>query len=488
MPNGGAADNLPDMVRRFIAILAAASGLVAGCGLPFAGLSGGADGGARADAIHLGGAFPKGFLWGVATAGYQSEGGDRNSTWSEWDERGKFPHRVGKAVDFWNRYAEDMDLARGMNLNAFRMSVEWSRVEPARGRYDLSALAHYRTMIDAALARGLEPVVTLNHFVYPAWLDAGGGPAGWERPEATERFGAFVRLVASELRGKVRTWITLNEPNVLTVGGYLSGQIPPGRVGFGPYSRAARGLVAAHREAYQILHQVDPANRVSTNVFFQYTQAPTKYNPDLLWGAGNVVLPGNRSTPGGEVPAVDEDLSWPGQELTGFPGPYIDDFGSDFLDYIAIDYYWGMAASGIFNVRKSYNWSVSPEKLTDACVELWRKYRKPILIAENGLATRDLASRQDGWTREAFLVHHLYYLRKAIAQGVPVMGYMHWSLTDNYEWGDYSPRFGLYSVDARNDPSLARVPTPAVDVYRQIAGANGLPGKLVWTYMGLGTP
>ncbi|MBM3274225.1 MAG: glycoside hydrolase family 1 protein, partial [Candidatus Sericytochromatia bacterium] len=173
-------------------------------------------------------------------------------------------------------------------------------------------------------------------------------------------------------------------------------------------------------------------------------------------------------------------------ERLEFFGPYIEDFSLEYLDYIAIDYYWGMAAKTMINVRKAYNWSVSPEMLDDACLDLWKKYRKPILIAENGLATKDLGKRGDGWTREAFLVHHLYYLRQAISQGVPVMGYLHWSLTDNYEIGDYSPRFGLYSVDVRNDPALKRVPTSAVAVYREIAGANALPSKLVWTHMGIG--
>ncbi len=476
-------------------LLALAACLVAGCGLQLPALLGGTDSGAKADGLNLGGAFPKGFLWGVATAGYQSEGGDTFNNFHSWEEAGKLHHPIGKSVDFWNRYPQDMDLAKGMNLNAFRMSVEWSRIEPVRGKFDMAALKHYREMIDAARARGMEPVVTLNHFTYPAWLDAGGGPSGWERPEIAERFGAYVRLVAGELRGKVHTWITINEPNVLTVGAYATGQLPPGRFGYGAYSRAVKGLIAGHREAYEVLHQVDPANRVSTNIFYYYAQGPSKYDPGQLWGvaSGLTGAGGGRADGGYSIAAesgfaVASDLDWPGHDLTGFPGPYLDDIGAEFMDYIAIDYYWGMAASGMFNFRKAYNWSVSPERLTDACVDLWRKYQKPILIAENGLATKDLSKRADDWTREAFLVHHLYYLRKAIAQGVPVLGYMHWSLTDNYEWGDYSPRFGLYSVDVLHDPTLKRVPTAAVDVYRQIAGANALPSKLVWTYMGLGTP
>ncbi|MBM3267331.1 MAG: glycoside hydrolase family 1 protein [Candidatus Sericytochromatia bacterium] len=461
------------MIRRAILVAALAGSVLAGCGTALPGFGGAGTGATRANRVHLGGAFPKGFLWGVATAGYQSEGGDEANNWHAWQVAGKFPSPVGKAVDFWNRYAEDFDLAKGMGLNAFRMSVEWSRIEPKPGQIDRASLDRYKGMIDAAVARGLEPVVTLNHFVYPAWLDTRGGASGWERPEAPERFAAFSRLVATELKGKVRTWLTINEPNVLTVGGFASGQIPPGRYGYGPYSAAAKGLVAAHRAAYKALHDVDPQNRVSTNVFYYYSKAGTSFDPLQLWGT--------------DIPLTTQTyLDWPGRQLTGFPGPYLEDFGAAWLDYLAIDYYWGMAAKTMFNVRKAYNWPVSPAQLTEACVDLYKRYGKPIMIAENGLATKDLGKRDDMWTREAFLVHHLYYLREAIGQGVPVMGYMHWSLTDNYEWGDYAPRFGLYSVDARNDPTLARVPTPAVDVYRQIAESNSLPSKLVWTYMGLG--
>jgi beta-glucosidase len=465
------------MLRRSLGAFALAAALAAGCAAPLGGLLGGGPDGAKAS-VFVGGAFPKGFLWGVATSGFQSEGGDTHHNWVSWEQRGKFPERIGKSVDFWNRYPEDMDLAKGMNLNAFRMSVEWSRIEPRPGQYDRAALDHYVAMIDAAVSRGLEPVVTLNHFVYPAWLDEGGGPSGWERPEAPEKFAAFAKLVAGALRGKVRTWITINEPNVLSVGGFASGQIPPGRVGYGAYKRAVNGMVAGHRAAYRALHDVDPASRVSTNVFYYYTKGPQKYDPSQLWGVDSPVVTGD--------PASKADLDWPAREQLEFPGPYIEDFSLEYLDYIAIDYYWGMAAKTMFNVRKAYNWSVSPDMLDDACLDLWKKYRKPILIAENGLATEDLANRRDGWNREAFLVHHLYYLRQAISQGVSVMGYMHWSLTDNYEIGDYSPRFGLYSVDVRKDPSLKRVPTSAVAVYREIAGANALPTKLVWTYMGLG--
>jgi beta-glucosidase len=443
--------------------------LVTGCGQPL-GLFGGSGGAAAASAVNVGGNFPPGFMWGVATAGFQSEGGPVASNWQPWEVSGKLGSPREKAVDFWNRYPEDLDLAKGMGLNAFRMSVEWSRIEPERGKWDENAIAHYRQMVDAALARGLQPILTLQHFVYPAWLDETMSPDGFENAQTPGLFARYARRVAQEFRGKVKYWITINEPNVLALGSYGVGFFPPGNVGFASYSRASKGIVAAHRAAYQVLHEEDPQNQVSSNVFYMYSERPTKYDPGKIWG-------------------ISEDA--PAGVLAGdlpphLAGPYIDDLGAAYLDYIAIDYYWGIAASATFNTRKPYLWPVVPRGLEDACTSIWNTYRKPVLIAVNGLATKNLTPRSDGWTREAFLVHHLHHLRQAMQKGARVLGYVHWSITDNYEWGDWTPRFGLYSVDGLGDPALKRVKTPAVDVYRQIASSNSLPAKLVWQYVGVG--
>ncbi|MBM3268548.1 MAG: glycoside hydrolase family 1 protein [Candidatus Sericytochromatia bacterium] len=454
--------------RRALAWAIAAGLLTAGCGKQF-GLLGSSDANLGASDVNLGGKFPPGFMWGVATAGFQSEGGETPSNWAPWEREGKLGSPRKKAVDFWNRYGEDLDLAKGMGLNAFRMSVEWSRIEPTPGKWDEAALAHYRKVVDAALARGLQPILTLQHFVYPEWLDGDLSPDGFENPETPKHFARYARRVAQEFKGKVKYWITINEPNVLALGSYGVGFFPPGNVGWGPYARASKGIVAAHRAAYDALHEVDPGNQVSSNVFYVYSEKPSKYDPGKLWGTTEEV-----GVLAGEVPPH-------------LAGPYIDDLGARHLDYIAIDYYWGIAASAAFNTRKPYLWPVYPKGLEDACTNLWNTYRKPILIAENGLATKNLGKRDDGWTREAFMVQHLYYLRQAMQKGAKVVGYVHWSITDNYEWGDWTPRFGLYSVDGLNDPALKRVPTPAVDVYRQIAGANSLSSKLVWEYMGVGT-
>lgn len=163
--------------------------------------------------------FPKGFMWGVATAGYQYEGNDTTSNWAVWEAQGRAKERSGNAVDHYRRFGEDLDLTQSLGLNAFRMSLEWSRIEPVRGQIDREALAHYHAVIDNALSRGLTPVVTLSHFSYPAWLDAplGGGPGGWESPETLVEFRRFSALSAREFGSKVQYWITLNEPNTLAI-------------------------------------------------------------------------------------------------------------------------------------------------------------------------------------------------------------------------------------------------------------------------------
>ncbi len=476
--------------------LVTAALILGGCG-NLIGLTGGSAGSLGASNLLMGGAFPKGFMWGVATAGYQCEGGSPDNNWKAWEQSGKLEQPRKNAVDFWNRYPEDMDLAKGMGLNAFRFSLEWSRIEPRQGQFDRAAIEHYGAMIDAARARGMEPIVTLHHFANPAWLDAGGAPVGFERPDTPRHFAHYVRHVAQQFKGKVKYWITINEPNVLSMGGYAVGFLPPGRMGWGPYTRSVAGIVNSHRDAYKTLHEIDAGNQVSSNVFYMYADKPASFDPGKIWGlTQNALLPavpsGARGTNPDALHLLEESAgeSDAGPQVSKVPdrisGPYIDDLGPQYLDYIAIDYYWGMAAQATLNVRKPYSWPVSPRGLSAACRDLWETYHKPILIAENGLATKNLAARSDGWTREAFMVNHLYYLREAMQKGVPVLGYVHWSLTDNYEWGDWTPRFGLYSVDGLNDPQLKRVPTPAVAVYKEIASSNSLPSKLVWKYMGLG--
>ena len=154
-----------------------------------------------------------------------------------------------------------------------------------------------------------------------------------------------------------------------------------------------------------------------------------------------------------------------------------------YLDYVAFDYYYALGIWDVTKIGTFWEWPIYPEGMYEVSKKLYARYRLPLFVAENGFATEADNPRKDGWTREAFVVNHLAQLRKAMAEGVPVLGYMHWSLTDNYEWGSYTPKFGLYGID-RRDPELRRFRTGGAEVYRQIATGNRISEALLGRYLG----
>lgn len=416
-------------------------------------------------------AFPKGFLWGVAVAGTQVEGGDTNSSWAEWEQKGRTADPKGVAVDGWARYEEDVALAAKVGATSYRLSIEWSRVEPTPGKFDQTAIARYIRVLDACRANGLEPLVTLYHFAYPQWIDAhpyveAGSPpgrpirpVGWERPDMPERYAAFVNVVSQAAKGRVKRWITLNEPNVEAGMGYLVGFFPPGRVGPGAYSRATDNMLRAHVRAYDLLHAADSAAEVSTNMFRMVRR---EGDHTVTW------------IPGDPGEAMFDALSrW--SDKPGGPT-------RSTLDYIAFDYYYAFTLPEFFQIGDYWRWPVHPQGLYDAAIYYWNRYHLPVLVAENGMATYRHQPRADGWTREAFLVNHAFELQRAVAAGVPVLGYYYWSLMDNYEWGTYAPTFGLFTID-RTDPALTRLKTPAADVYSRISKTNSVPQDLLQRFL-----
>lgn len=387
--------------------------------------------------------FPDGFGWGIGVSGYQTEGGDPHSNWAHWERRGKTKERLGPALDSWNRFEEDWGLvSEALGCGRLRMSVEWSRIEPEPGRFDDLAMAHYLRMIDAARARGLQVSVTLSHYTIPQWLEAAGG---WSTTRSVAAFERYAAHVAVSLGRRVRDYYTFNEPNGVAVLGYLVGSFPPGRNDPFAYQRVWRNLRDAHRVARLAIRQARPGARVSFTIFEAHERADAKgfFAFDLNKRTGMAPF----------VHAVAED---------------------DALDFVALDYYYGY---GWFNVWKAMlpnEWPVYPEGLRAACLAYGRRYGKPIVIAENGLATNPSGSRSDGWNRERYLEAHLKAIHQAIQDGAPVEAYHHWTLADSYEWvGTYGLRFGLYHVD-RKDPDLKRVATPAAARYAAIAKSNGI--------------
>ncbi len=212
------------------------------------------------------GVLPAGFRFGVATAGFQVEGGfngpgEPANNWVHWERAGRV-EPSGIAVDFWNRYEDHLDRVVAMGCDAFRMSVEWARVEPAEGEIDDAAMDRYAAILDACHERGLEPLVTLLHFTYPAWL----GDDAWLSPELPDRFAGWVDVAARRLASRCRHWVTINEINVIGLGSYLLGLFPPGRsLASADMWRALDHLLAAHVRGYEVLHAIDPGAVVTTN-------------------------------------------------------------------------------------------------------------------------------------------------------------------------------------------------------------------------------
>ncbi len=399
--------------------------------------------------------FPKGFMWGVAVSGTQVEGWDQHSSWAAWERSGRTREPKGIAADSWARYEDDLALAARTGASAFRLSIEWSRVEPREGEFDRAALARYGAVLDAARKLGMEPVVTLYHFAYPQWLEG-----GWEALGAPVAYARYVETVATALRGKARYWITINEPNLEPGLGYLVGVFPPGRVSPLAFARATENILRAHVAAYDILHRHDPGNLVSTNVFRMVRRQGQQ---TVTW-----------------LPAME-----PGESMLDRLAAWADRPGGpprSTLDYVAFDYYYAFTLPEFFQLADYWRWPVHPPGIYDAARYYFERYRLPVLVAENGMAEHKREPRPDGWTREAFILNHAYELQRAVADGVPVLGYFYWSLMDNYEWGSYTPTFGLYRVD-RDDPTLRRKPTPAADVFRRIARDNAIPADLLERYL-----
>ncbi len=405
-------------------------------------------------------AMPEGFMWGVSTAGFQWEGQDTTSQWAAWDKAGKTSERNPRGADGLVRYEEDADLTRGLGCNAFRTSIEWARIEPQEGVIDQAAVQHYHNVLDALRARGIEPLVTLHHFAYPAWMDKDGG---WEGNKAPERFARFAAFVAKEYGAKVKWYITFNEPNVFLMGGWLSPMMPPGKTDPLAGLRALRRIAKAHALAYDALHAHDTDAQVSFNMY------------TAEWALG-----------GPTRPATPMDAADPRKEAEReicsdtFLFDEVEKHGRK-LDYAALDYYCKFKLYLPFVFPRADTWEVYPEGLYKAVKRYHKRYKLPVLIAENGIATWDLAPRKDRWTRSASLVAHVRQLQRAMDEGVPVLGYVHWSITDNYEWGTFSPRFGLFSVDCRNG-NFTRKEADGAEAFRRVIAARGATDDLVRRY------
>jgi len=400
--------------------------------------------------------FPDGFLWGVATAGHQNEGGnDRSDIWFlEGVVPSLFRERSGDACRAYDLYESDLDLVAGLGLNAFRFSVEWARIEPERGVISEEALDHYEAVVDAAIARGLAPLVTFNHFASPHWFSAAGS---WLADDAPELFAAQVSRVMTRFGDRIAAAVTINEPNLeqlLQAGGKL-----PAEAEVVKREMLAAAARAAGTERY-FASNVIPAEAQAdfqealTRAHRAAKAAAKAQRPDLPVGVSiaivdDVALPGGEANRDARRAAVYDHWLDVARD---------DDFiGIQNYERFVFDADGEVAPTGELNGMGS---AVEPCALAGAARYAHERSGVPVLVTEHGMQT------DDDEQRAAFIPRALAALAEEIAAGTPVIGYCHWTLMDNFEWiFGYGPKLGLVEVDRE---TFERTPKPSAEVYAAV--------------------
>ena len=509
------------------------------------------------------GTLPAGFLLGVATSSHQVEGNTQND-WTLFEARPDMP-AAGEAVRHTDPLTLDADLDRAQQLgiNAYRLSIEWSRIEPQRDVFDDAALAYYAELIDGLRSRGMEPLVTLHHFTLPQWLldptDVTARP-GWTDAATVTQFVDYAGYVAAALGSRVDLWTTLNEPVGQAAGGYVAGAWSPGFSGrWDLFVRGVNNMIRAHRQAFVVIKQRDvvDANGDGTasqvglvhNIKPVYPgRAGTADEQDArdwdyvfhkhfldaiapVFDTGEYPVPSTAtSTRAPGATCWDSDIDYACDVQPASTTPFLDFLGLNYhLNGVSVASALGAnnpplgdrQTDGIRNSVLLSNarygfpaseypaeqfargpWEIDPAGLLRVLHDLWGRYRLPVIITEHGVAESADAGRMCAISkRPSAIVSHMQMVLQAIAEGVPVRGYFHWSLIDNYEWRegyDTRAKFGLYSVrlnaeerprmlagqstapvaPRQLDASVAdyqqRIETPAAVAYRNIARHRGV--------------
>ena len=425
--------------------------------------------------------FPKNFYWGSATSAHQVEGGNIND-WSEWEQsesriknlelrikdenfKKSFPLHLSerwptpsdlenyisvKACDHYNRFEEDFDIAKYLNHNAHRFSIEWSRIEPEEGKFNEKEIEHYRKVILALRERGIEPFITLWHWTNPLWIRDIGG---WENKKTVDYFLRYVERVVKEFGRDVKFWIAINEPNVYVGKSYIQGNFPPQVKSYWRANRALKNLMKANKGAYTLIHKIF-GNDVSVgSTHFVVAHLPYRKN-SILDRLSVKVLNYIRN-----LRSFNQAIG------------YHDFIGVDFYHLERVEFCLRGGRWLFFrthfdeNNATDMNWEIFPRGIYDFLIFL-KKYKLPIFILENGLA--DAKDEK----RAKFIKNHLFWVAKAIHNGVDVRGYFYWSLLDNFEWAEgFYLRFGLVEIDYE---ALERKIRPSAIEYAKIAKDNTL--------------
>ncbi|HVA52609.1 MAG TPA: family 1 glycosylhydrolase [Acidimicrobiales bacterium] len=370
--------------------------------------------------------FPDAFSWGTSTSAYQIEGGNTNTDWWRF-ERAKGTTAVevcGDACDSWNRYEEDLDILESLGLNAFRLSVEWARVEPEQGRFSDEALDHYRAVLVACRERDIVPVVTLHHFTLPLWVADQGG---FEHPDIAQWMAVYATRVGAALGDLIGIACTINEPNIVAVMGYLLGLFPPQVTSWERFVEVNETMRACHAAVRQALREGPGDFPIGLPLSMQEYEA---------------------------LPGCEDRLE---TFRTEMEDKYLYSLRGD--DYVGVQCYTKLilGPDGVV--------SEPDGELTDMGYLFWPQSVEytvrraaaltnvPIIMTENGIGTADDAQRV------RYLTEALSGVRRLLDDGVDLRGYFQWSLLDNFEWTlGYRPKFGIVAV---NRTTFARTLKPS---------------------------
>lgn len=411
--------------------------------------------------------FPKRFLWGAATSAHQVEGGNHNN-WTVWElenakslakaakyKIGHFPiwpeikqlastpnnYISGKAIDHYNRYESDFDIVKKMNLNAFRFSIEWSRIEPEEGVWNAAEIEHYRKYIAALKKRDIEPMITMYHWTTPVWFAEKGGFA---KASNVKYFVRFVDKVLEELGKDLRYITTVNEPDTVAGMGYYTQEHPPAIHSL----RKMAWVYINHLRAHKQIYRIGKARSRRFKIGFVKNYSQVKAGDDKKLSKFMVKL---------NLFVTDTLTRWYVGRKQDFIG--VNFYHTDVWRGTKIDF--GTSYNAEDNEPVSdLGWSTYPENLEFVLKRLGKR-RKPVFVMETGVADRNDQYRKN------WLNGNIRSIQAALDAGVDVQGYLHWSMFDNFEWASGRwPCFGLVGIDY--DKDLKRVPRKSAVYYAAI--------------------
>ncbi len=434
--------------------------------------------------------FPKDFMWGAASAAYQVEGaydedGKGMGIWDALSSGHVLYNEDGKvACDHYHRYREDVALMKKLGIKSYRFSVSWPRVMPREGVVNEKGLQFYSDLVDELRAAGIEPLVTLYHWNLPMWMQEKGG---WENGEIAGQFSNYTKIVVERLSDRVSWWMTINEPQCMAGLGYVEGIHAPFFKKPEALKNVTRNILLAHGKAVQTIRRYakrPPRIGFSStgNGFTPQEETPEEIEaarrknfadlPNNYFGYAWWLDPMILGKAPGELQDTisEEDLKTICQPLDffGFNVYYSKDLSEGAEDRIPGPRFYSGAP------RTLMGWPVTPSCMYWLVKFQYERYHLPILITENGMANCDvlmLDGKVHDPQRIDFLHRYLSELKRAVEEGIPVIGYQYWSILDNFEWADgYDKRFGLVYVDYRTQE---RIPKDSAYDYAEIIRTNG---------------